>query len=150
MHAGCRQTLLKMGLGALVVITLAGCGGGQGERVPPLQAGLGCVDDSMECRTKRQTALETLLADQQHAWIGQPVDAAAYASGVRLFAYKKRKRHLNCGELAMGEREAKAARATLRTAGDQLTPAQISRGAMLGDEIALELAKERRRRGCRA
>lgn len=134
----------------VISVLLPGCAG----QIPPptssIQAGLGCVDDSLECRNKRQAALGVLLADKSRAWVRQPADAAAYASGVRLFAYKKRKRELSCAELSIGHREAKAARPTLRAAAGTLTPGQIARGAMLGDEVGGELARERRKRKCKA
>ena len=133
---------------------VAGLGAGCATNAPitasPVAAGLGCVDDSLDCRTKRRAALDALLADRSRAWVRQPADAEAYASGVRLFAYKKRKRELSCDELAIGQREAKAARPTLRAAQGRLTPAQIARGALLGDEVGTELARERRNRRCKA
>ena len=138
--------------GALAVV--AGLGAGCATNAPiaasPVTAGLGCVDDSLGCRTKRRAALDALLADQSRAWVRQPTDAAAYASGVRLFAFKKRKRELSCDELEIGQREAKAARPTLRAAKGRLTSAQIARGALLGDEVGTELAREGRKRRCKA
>ncbi|MGI9475692.1 MAG: hypothetical protein ACR2PI_03235 [Hyphomicrobiaceae bacterium] len=128
----------------------AGCVGNAPRIETPVAAGLGCVDDSPVCRTKRRVALDALLADRSRAWVRRPPDAAAYASGVRLFAFKKRKRELSCAELAIGQQEAKAARPTLRAAADRLSPAQIARGAMLGDEVGTELARERRKRRCKA
>ena len=137
-----------------VFSVVAGLGAGCATNTPitasPVAAGLGCVDDSLDCRTKRRVALDALLADRSRAWVRQPADAEAYASGVRLFAYKKRKRELSCDELAIGQREAKAARPTLRAAQGRLTPAQIARGALLGDEVGTELARERRNRRCKA
>jgi len=137
-------------LNGLVVIGLAvlacGCAGPKAQPTTPAAAGLSCVDDSLVCRQRREAALGTLLADKERTWINQPPDAAAYASGVRLFAYKKRKGELTCAELAIGVSEAKAARSTLRAASDRLTPGQIARGAMLGDEIEKELNRERRKR----
>lgn len=133
---------LIIGLAALA----CGCAGPGSKPVSPVRAGLNCVDDSSECRNHRQAALRALMADREKSWINQPPDAAAYASGVRLFAYKKRKRDLTCGELSIGVSEAKGARATLRSASGRLTPGQIARGAMLGDEIEKELKRERRRR----
>jgi hypothetical protein len=134
----------------LISVLLSGCVGHSPPPASSIQAGLGCVDDSLTCRNKRQAALGALLADKSRAWVRQPADAAAYASGVRLFAYKKRKRELNCEELSIGHREAKAARPTLRAAAGALTPGQIARGAMLGDEVGRELARERRKRKCKA
>jgi hypothetical protein len=138
--------LLNGGVVVGLAILACGCAGPGAKPVSPIGAGLRCVDDSQTCREHRQAALEALLADTENTWINRPPDAAAYASGVRLFAYKKRKNYLACEELAIGVSEAKAARATLRLASDRLTPGQIARGAMLGDEIEKELKRERRRR----
>lgn len=136
-------------LAALVLaVGVAGCSTGL---VPngSAQAGLGCVDDSSHCIDQRRTALNTIMADRERKWIRQPATPAAYASGVRLFAYKQRKKELSCEELAIGRREADAAEPTLRSAGGaSLTPAQVSRGAMLGTEVSKELAAEIGRR-CR-
>lgn len=135
--------------GALVVgcaVLACGCAGPGPAPASPVKAGLNCVDDSPACRSQRQAALKALVDDDTRSWINRPPDAAAYASGVRLFAYKKRKGELTCGELAIGISEAKGARSTLRAAAGQLTPGQIARGAMLGDEIEKELTRERRRR----
>jgi hypothetical protein len=90
-----------------------------------------------------------MMADPQRRWVREPSSAAAFASGVRLFAFKQKKRELTCDELAIGQREAEGAAPTLRGPGGAgLTPAQISRGVMFGDEVSRELANERRRR-CR-
>ena len=114
-----------------------------------VQPGRSCVDDSPSCVAQRRVALKSLLTDKTHSWINQPADADTYASGVRLFAYKTRKREFNCRELAAGMREANAGPALLRgPAGRHLTPAQISRGVMFSNEVSLELAREMRRR-CR-
>ena len=145
----CLGSLALCGGLAVVAALGAGCATSVPRIASPVAAGLGCVDDSLGCRTKRRAALDTLLADQSRAWVRQPSDAAAYASGVRLFAFKKRKRELSCDELEIGQREAKAARPTLRAAKGRLTPAQIARGALLGDEVGIELARERRKRRCK-
>ena len=54
---------------------------------------LSCVDDSPECVGRRQTALRQLVAAEDRAWVRQPATPAAYASGVRLFAFKAKKRN---------------------------------------------------------
>jgi hypothetical protein len=117
---------------------------------PPTAAGLACVDDSPRCMEARATALRSMMGDKSRAWIRQPASPSAYASGVRLFAFKQRKRDLSCEELAIGRREADQAGVTLRSpAGASLTPAQVARGAMLGSDVAKELAQEMAKR-CRA
>jgi len=108
-----------------------------------------CVDDSPACIKARQTELGTILADKDKRWIQRPATADSYAGGVRLFAYKKRKRELSCAELAVAHKEAEAGPAVLRgPAGKHLTPAQVSRGAMLATEVSRELHREMQRR-CR-
>ncbi|MEM6496926.1 MAG: hypothetical protein AAF709_09410, partial [Pseudomonadota bacterium] len=67
-----------------------------------------------------------------------------------LFAFMKKRKLLSCQQLRIGYIEARGARQRLRqSAGAGLTPAQISRGAILGDEVARTLRKEMRRKRCR-
>lgn len=113
-------------------------------------AGLGCVDDSSHCIEQRRTALHSIMSDKDRKWVREAPTPAAYASGVRLFAFKTRKSELSCDELAVGRREADNAPHVLRGPGStNLTPAQVSRGVMLGAEVSRELAAEMKRR-CRA
>ncbi|MCL4764694.1 MAG: hypothetical protein KJZ80_00495 [Hyphomicrobiaceae bacterium] len=113
-------------------------------------AGIGCVDDSSHCIEQRRTALHSIMSDKDRKWVREAPSPAAYASGVRLFAFKTRKAELSCDELALGRREADGAPAALRGPGStSLTPAQVSRGLMLGAEVSRELAAEMKRR-CRA
>jgi hypothetical protein len=94
--------------------------------------------------------LRSMLSDRERRWVKQPATADAYASGVRLFAFKSRKKELSCDELASGRREAEAGPAVLRgPAGKHLTPAQVSRGAILSAEVSRELSVEMQRR-CKA
>lgn len=112
--------------------------------------GMACVDDSQHCISERATARNQLLGDKQRTWVKQPASASAYASGVRMIAFKQMKRDMSCEELASGRREADAAPGTLRgPQGQGLTPAQISRGVMLAAEVGRELDNEMKRR-CRA
>ena len=91
-----------------------------------------------------------MVADKNRRWVKEPATAGSYASGVRLFAYKSRKRDLTCEELAHGRREADAAPLALRgPSAAGLSPAQISRGSMLAAEVSKELAVEMKRR-CKA
>ena len=129
----------------LAVVLLAACSN-QG---PPEigSKGLACVDDSHACIAERSGALNTLMADKQRTWVRQPAPAAAYASGVRLFAFKQKKRELTCDELSAGRREADAGPGVLRGAdGRSLTTAQVARGVMLAQEVSRELSAEQRRR----
>ena len=129
-----------------VWLGLSGCGGGP---EPPIGVWteVKCVDDSPTCISQRQTQLKAMLADKDRRWVSQPATADAYAGGVRLFAFKTRKKDLSCAELAAGRREADAGPAILRgPSGRHLTPAQVSRGAMLSTEISRELTGEIKRR----
>jgi hypothetical protein len=113
------------------------------EEVSLPRAGLSCVDDSAHCIGQRQSALKHLVAQQDKSWMKQPATADAYASGVRLFAFKKTKRTLSCDELSHAKKEADAGPQVLRgPQGKNLSPAQVSRGAMLAGEVSRELGSE--------
>ncbi len=109
-----------------------------------------CVDDSPACVERRGAALKEMLADPKRRWVHEPANAHSYAAGVRLFAFRSRKRDLTCEELAHGKREADGAPAALNGPhSGGLSPAQKSRGTMLAAEVSKELTSEMRRRGCR-
>lgn len=147
-NARCRT--MAAGLACLVSAGLTACSGTT--EAPKLDAGpgLGCVDDSKHCIDQRQASLRALMTDRERRWVKEPATPSAYASGVRLFAFKTRKKEMTCEELAVGRREADAGPAILRGPGGAgLTPAQVSRGAMLSAEVAKELAGEMQKR-CRA
>jgi hypothetical protein len=115
------------------------------------RAGLACVDDSKECVDQRQVTLKAFLADKDRKWVKEPATPQAHASGVRLFAFRSRKKELTCEELAYGRREADSATKTLRGPdGKGLSPAQISRASMFAAEVSKELAAEMRTRRCKA
>lgn len=136
------------GLALVCAGLLTACAGGDGVNVTTPQAGLRCVDDSAHCIGQRQSALKSLVGDPQRGWIKERPDAAAHASGVRLFAFKTKKKELSCAELQAGRQEADAAPASLRAASASLSPAQISRGVILAGEVSRELQNEWNRR-CR-
>jgi hypothetical protein len=110
-----------------------------------------CVDDSPACVERRSAALKEMMSDKTRSWVREPANAHSYAAGVRLFAFKSRKRDLTCDELAHGKREADGAPAALGgPESGGLTPAQKSRGTLLAAEVSKELAAEMRRRGCKS
>lgn len=106
------------------------------------KAGFSCVDDSLECINRRQALLRQLTADTSRSWMKEAPTPEAYASGVRLFAMKTKKREMTCDELDRGRREADGAQTSLRSAGTRLTPAQVSRGSMFATEVGRELTNE--------
>ena len=131
----------------LVCAALAGCAGGVESSGSASLGGMQCVDDSWECINKRQAALKTLMADKDRRWVKEPATPQGYASGVRLFAYRGKKKEMTCDELLAGRREADAAPGTLRGPGGAgLTPAQVSRSVMLAAEVGKELGNEYNRR----
>jgi hypothetical protein len=127
-------------------LALPACGGP--DSAGP-SSGLTCVDDSPDCVDRRQKTLRYLVDDKDRAWIAAHPPAEAYASGVRLFALKNKKKELTCEELAHGRDEADRAPGVLHgPESTNLTPAQVSRGIMLAGEVSRELAAEMKRR-CR-
>jgi hypothetical protein len=135
----------------ICAMMLAGCGGLSGSTEVPAPAGLGCVDDSKRCIDERAAALKALMSDPSRKWVREPASPFAYASGVRMYAYKQKKRELTCDELSVAKREADAAPGVLRGpsgAGAGLTPAQVSRGVMFAGEVGGEIGAEQRKR-CR-
>ena len=115
------------------------------------RAGLSCIDDSPDCVGQRQATLKSMLADQDRAWVKESSNPQAHASGVRLFAFRSRKKELSCEELAIGRREADSVPKALKGAeGKSMSPAQVSRTNMLAVEVSKELAAEMRARRCKA
>lgn len=130
----------------LLCAGLAACAGGQAPEMTG-QQGMACVDDSARCIAERKSALRLLVSRSDRHWVNDRASAEAYASGVRLFAFKTKKKDLTCAELAAGRREADGAPGVLRgPQGRSLTPAQVSRGVMLAEEVSRELAREHARR----
>src|SRR5262245_48111687 len=148
MHATGLQKATRAAVCGLGVL-LTACGGLFDGGDP--KASYSCLDDSPECVEQRQMTLKTLLADKDRAWVRDAPTAHAHASGVRLFAYRARKKELSCEELAHGRREADGAAKSLRGAdGQGLSPAQISRASMFAAEVSRELGTEMRARRCKA
>ncbi len=132
----------------VLALMLAGCASGEIQATSPV-AGHNCVDDSAACIAHRQASLKSMMSDPSRGWVKQPATPHAYAAGVRLFAFRGKKRELSCDELAWGRKEADGAPAALKGAAG-ITPAQASRGTMLAAEVSKELSKEFARRCRRA
>ncbi len=146
-----RAGTTSVGMACGLAVVLVGCSSASVDSEPAAAAQrFSCVDDSRQCIAERAIALKTLLADKERRWVRETASPHAYASGVRMFAFKSRKKDLTCDELAAGRREADGASPSLRgAAGKGLSPAQISRGAMFAAEVGKELASEQQRR-CKA
>ncbi len=130
------------GLGLL----LAGC---SGSLVEESRTGLSCVDDSPECVEQRAATLKSMMADKDRAWLKDPADAKAHASGVRLFAFRSQKSDMSCEELSYARKEAESAPKVMK-ASQGLSPAQISRASLFAVEVNKELTAEMRKKRCRA
>ena len=148
MHASqCRMQKRRLAVALSGLCLLASACSNFGSDDP--RAGLSCVDDSQECVDRRQTTLKSMLDDQDRKWVKEPTNPQAHASGVRLFAFRSRKKELTCEELALGRREADGVPKALRGSKD-LSPAQISRASLFAAEVSKELAAEMRSRRCKA
>ena len=114
------------------------------------RAGLSCLDDSKECVDRRRVTLDSYLADNDHKWIKEPATAQAHVSGVRLFAFRSRKKELSCEELARGRREADSVAKSLHgPEGKEISPALIARATLFASEVSKELTAEMRARRCK-
>jgi hypothetical protein len=145
----CRMQNRRLALAASGLCLLVSACSGFGSDDP--RAGLSCLDDSQECIDLRQVTLKSMLDDQDRKWVKEPTNPQAHASGVRLFAFRSRKKELSCEELALGRREADSVPKALRgPEGKSLSPAQISRANLFAAEVSKELAAEMRSRRCKA
>jgi hypothetical protein len=140
-------------LALALLLALGGCSSsgnlslGLGSIWSPPAKSQPCADDSSACIAERGALLKTMLSDKSRNWVREPAKPETYASGVRMFAYKGRKRELTCEELAIGRKEADAAPAILRgDAGKGLSAAQVSRSMILAAEVSRELQSEIKRR----
>jgi hypothetical protein len=149
-HGSHARTAKQLCVALTLAVSLSACSGADVATETIARPGLGCIDDSPRCIAERGTVLKTYMADRNKAFLREPASPSAYASGVRLWAIKSRKRELTCDELNNARREADAAAPTLRGPGGQgMTPAQISRGIMLAQDVSKEIGNEHGRR-CRA
>ena len=144
-HAAASAANLALVVGLLALgACLGACAMGNPEI--GTRAGLGCVDDSPECISRRQATLRHMVDDKSRSWVHETPTPEAYASGVRLFAFKTKKKELTCDELRRGKLEADTARTSVASLGSRVTPAQASRSVMLAGEVGRELQKEIDRR----
>ena len=126
----------------------AGCAGNEAALGDPAR-GLKCVDDSNVCISQRKMVFDSYMSDPSRAWVSHPAGPHEYASGVRLMAFSKKRKELNCQELARGKEEADRGPSALSGGAYLgLTTGQIARGALLAREVSRELEREIARR-CR-
>jgi hypothetical protein len=82
----------------------SGCAGSPTAEGVNTTASLTCVDDTAHCIGQRKAALTSMTSDPSRKWVKEPAGALAHASGVRLFAFKTKKKDLSCDELSAGKK----------------------------------------------
>ncbi len=131
-----------------ISFVVAGCATNEVALGDPAR-GMKCVDDSNVCISQRKMVFDSYMQDPSRAWVNHPAGPHEYASGVRLMAFSKKRKELNCHELARGKAEADRGPSTLSGGAYLgLTTGQIARGALFAREVSRELEKEIARR-CR-
>ena len=127
---------------SLVALALVGCAT---NKLPKVAT---CLDDSSGCISQRQATLNTMLADPNRAWVGKTPTPVVYATGVRLFAWRKSKSDLSCGELKSGIAETGGARTTLAENIPGASKTRIGQIIALSDDVNRELKRTARGKRC--
>ena len=109
-HAGCRNAALAVALSGLGLLASA-CSGFR-----PGRPARGPVVRRRQPGVRRPAPGDAQVdaGRQDRKWVKEPTTPQAHASGVRLFAFRSRKKELTCEELALGRREADSVPKTLR------------------------------------
>jgi hypothetical protein len=143
-RCGIAKSMAAAAVACLALLACSGCS-------TDTSAGLTCLDDSSECLERRQVTLNAYLTDPDRKWIAEPPSAQANASGVRLFAFRSRKKELSCEQLAHGRREADSVAKSLHGPdGKEFSPALVARATLFASEVSKELGAEMRARRCKA
>lgn len=125
----------------LAASLLAACSGT--EPPPPPNAAAGCVDDSKHCIEMRGQALKAMLADSKRAWVTKPETPAAYATGVKLFAYRGTRDKMTCAELAHGREETRSMPQTLKPGSvPGMNDSRLAQVRDMSGQVNKELSKE--------
>ncbi|MEL7544345.1 MAG: hypothetical protein AAGJ70_11280 [Pseudomonadota bacterium] len=123
-------------------VVLTGCASTQGTVVAT------CIDDSQACISKRRATLNAMLADPQRRWVSTRPGPRVYATGVRLFAWRRTKTKLSCGELNAGIAETGRARQTLAAPMPGASKTRIGQIIAMSDDVNSELKKAARGKRC--
>ena len=107
-----------------------------------------CLDDSSSCIAQRKHSLNGLMADTSRAWIQQKPTAVVYATGVRLFAYRKSQSQLSCNELKIGIGETGGARQLLAGGISGASKTRLGQIIALSDDVNAELKRTARGKRC--
>jgi hypothetical protein len=110
--------------------------------MPTPDSDLSGCDTNKDCLAQ----LKALVSNERRDWIGQPVPAAVFATGVRLFAYRALRPKLTCKQLELALGEIDVARRTIYNPIPGITPEQIDRVRVLNAQVEDELRTERANR----
>jgi hypothetical protein len=86
--------------------------------------------------------LRLLVENPDRAWIKQPEEPAAFANGVRLFAYSALHKKLSCDELALALLEIETVNKAFRGSAPRVSPEQLIAVRALSARVAKELSAE--------
>ncbi|MGI9406803.1 MAG: hypothetical protein ACR2O4_10575 [Hyphomicrobiaceae bacterium] len=125
----------------IAAIMLSGCTLG----APKLAT---CLDDSAACIAERKSTLNSLVADKSRSWVMQRPSPAVYATGVRLFAYRRTMGTLTCPELAAGIAETGGARKTLASGVNGASKTRLGQIVSLSDDVNTELKRASHGKRC--
>ncbi len=138
--SGALNGMLAVGVAAIAV---CGCATGNTSSVAT------CLDDSSSCISKRKSTLSSMLADPKRQWVAQKPSPKVYATGVRLFAWRRTQKDLTCSELRAGISETGAARATLSGGGlAGASKTRIGQIIAMSDDLNTELKRTARGKRC--
>lgn len=137
--SGALNGALAIGVTGLVLL---GCANGTAPSIAT------CLDDSTACISQRTTTLNSMLADPGRAWIQQKPSPRVYATGVRLFAWRKSQSDLTCDELKSGVAETSSARKILAGNVPGASKTRLGQIIALSDDVKVELKRSARRKKC--
>ena len=84
-----------------------------------------------------------MQADPKRTWVTKPETHAAYATGVKLFAYKSRKSEMTCAELAHGREETRTMPQALKPGSvPGMNDSRLAQVRDLSGQVHKELSKE--------
>ena len=86
--------------------------------------------------------LKALVSNPDRRWVKQPEEPAAFANGVRLFAYRALQKKLTCDELAAALLETENAEKAFRGPVAGVRPLQVVAARRLSVQIARDLRAE--------
>lgn len=93
-------------------------------------------------KVEKCVRLKILIGNPDRAWVKQPEEPAAFANGIRLFAYMALQKQLACDELAAALLEIENAKKALRGPVLGVSPLQLVAVRRLSVRVARDLQAE--------